>query len=67
MITSAGLELLGDHAPKKWLNVESISAAKAHDVTCRAELGVMSRSESARLGGKARAAQMFRRPYALTG
>ena len=38
MITSAGLELLGDHAPKKWLNVESISAAKARDVTCRAEL-----------------------------
>ena len=45
-------ELLGDHAPKKWLNVELISAAKARDVTCCAELGVMSRSESARLGAK---------------
>ena len=58
-ITSAGLMALGDSAPRPWLNVGSISAAKAKDVAERSSPDSLTKSQAAAMGGRARAAQMW--------
>jgi DNA-binding transcriptional ArsR family regulator len=67
-ITPAGIGALGDEAPKRWVKPEAISASTAPDVASRGGLTGMSQTERSRLGGIARAKQMFgRREFDLTG
>jgi hypothetical protein len=60
-ITEAGISALGPStAPNRWVNVERISAAASREVLGHHGLAVMPNSQRARIGGLARAKQMWR-------
>jgi hypothetical protein len=58
-ITAKGRGALGDDAPVPWVRLEAIAASLAKDVASRSSPDVMGRAECSRIGGLARARQMF--------
>jgi hypothetical protein len=59
VITDRGRDVLGPDAPIPWVKPEAVAASLAKDVVSRSSPDALNYVERSRLGGRARARQMF--------